>query len=78
VCLLNIARSGTALGGHAGRSWTAVVLICAAWVASTTSLSVIVAFPALRYADTGGMLLTALPFYGLLLALRKTRSDAPR
>ena len=41
-------------------------------------LTVIAAFPALRYTDTAGMLLTALPLYGLLLALRNTTSDAPR
>jgi hypothetical protein len=39
---------------------------------------VLLAFPALRYIDTGGLMLTALPLYGLFLALRKTKSAAPQ
>jgi hypothetical protein len=77
AALVNITRSGTALGGSSGASWTMLVLITLAWVLSTTLLTVIATFPALRYVDTGGMLLTALPLYGLFLALRKTSSDAP-
>lgn len=77
VALVNITRSGAALGGSSGASWTMLSLITMAWVLCTTPLTVIATFPALRYVDTGGMLLTALPLYGLFLALRKTSSDAP-
>jgi hypothetical protein len=77
VALVNITRSGAALGGSSGASWTILSLITMAWVLCTTPLTVIATFPALRYVDTGGMLLTALPLYGLFLALRKTSSDAP-
>jgi hypothetical protein len=77
VALLNIARHGRVLGGGAGAGWTKLALIIAVWVISTTALSVVTAFPALRYTDTGGMLVTALPLYGLMLALRKTKDDAP-
>ncbi len=77
AALVNITRSGTALGGSSGASWTMLALITMAWVLCTTPLTVIATFPALRYVDTGGMLLTALPLYGLFLALRKTSSDAP-
>jgi hypothetical protein len=77
AAFVNITRTGTALGGASGASWTMLTLITMAWVLSTTPLTVIAAFPALRYVDTGGMLLTALPLYGFFLALRKTSSDAP-
>jgi hypothetical protein len=77
AALANITRSGAALGGSSGANWTTLTLITMAWVLSTTPLTVIATFPALRYVDTGGMLLTALPLYGLFLALRKTSSDAP-
>jgi hypothetical protein len=77
AALVNITRSSTALGGSSGGSWTMLSLITMAWVLSTTPLTVIATFPALRYVDTGGMLLTALPLYGFFLALRKTSSDAP-
>jgi hypothetical protein len=77
AALVNITRSGTALGGSSGASWTMLSLITIAWVLCTTPLTVIATFPALRYIDTGGMLLTSLPLYGFFLALRKTRSDAP-
>jgi hypothetical protein len=77
AAFVNITRTGTALGGSSGASWTMLTLITMAWVLSTTPLTVIATFPALRYVDTGGMLLTALPLYGLFLALRKTSSDAP-
>jgi hypothetical protein len=77
AALVNITRSGTALGGSTGTSWTMLTLITMAWVLSTTPLTVIATFPALRYIDTGGMLLSALPLYGFFLALRKTSSDAP-
>jgi hypothetical protein len=77
AALVNIIRSGTALGGSSGASWTMLSLITMAWVLCTTPLTVIATFPALRYVDTGGMLLAALPLYGFFLALRKTISDAP-
>jgi hypothetical protein len=76
VALWNTARRGAALGGATGRSWTPLVLIVGAWVVSTSLLTVVV-FPALRYTDTAGLLLTALPLYGLFLALAKTNSDDP-
>jgi hypothetical protein len=77
AALVNITRSGTALGGSSGANWTMLSLITMAWVLCTIPLTVIATFPALRYVDTGGMLLTALPLYGLFLALRNTSSDAP-
>jgi hypothetical protein len=76
VALWNIARHGSALGGGAGESWTLLSLIVGAWVVSTTAVTVVAAFPALRYTDAGGLLLTALPLYGLFLAVR--RSSAGR
>jgi hypothetical protein len=77
VALVNIARTGMALGGSTGASWTMLSLIALAWVTCTSALAVVATFPALRYADTAGMLLTALPLYGLFLALRKTNAEAP-
>jgi Dolichyl-phosphate-mannose-protein mannosyltransferase len=77
VALVNIARTGMALGGSIGESWTMLTLIVLAWIKSTSALAVVATFPALRYADTAGMLLTALPLYGLFLALRKTNAEAP-
>jgi hypothetical protein len=77
VALWNIARHGSALGGGAGGSWTVLVLVVGVWVVSTTAATVVAAFPALRYTDAGGLLLTALPLYGLFLALAKTKSDDP-
>jgi hypothetical protein len=77
VAITNALRSGSALAGGAGESWTPLVLIVAAWVLCTTPLTVLAAFPALRYIDTGGIMLAALPLYGLFLAVRKTRSVAP-
>ncbi len=76
VALWNVSRHGAALGGGEGQSWTPLVLIVATWVISTSALTVAV-FPALRYTDTAGLLLTALPLYGLFLALAKTNSDDP-
>jgi hypothetical protein len=77
AALVNIMRTGTALGGSSGANWTMLSLVTLAWVLCTTPLTVIATFPALRYVDTGGMLLTAIPLYGFFLALRKTSSDAP-
>ncbi|MGL5138837.1 MAG: hypothetical protein ACRC7G_13835, partial [Beijerinckiaceae bacterium] len=59
-------------------SWTPLVLIVGVYVIIQTVLCVIAAFPALRYTDAGGMLLTALPLYGFFRALGNTNSDAPR
>ncbi len=69
VALANMLRHGTALAGGAGGSWSVMTLVVLAWVLCTTPLTVIAAFPALRYVDTGGMLLTALPLYGFMLAM---------
>ena len=77
VAIFNIIRSGSALTGAMGTSWTPLVLIVGSWVLCTTPLTVIAAFPALRYIDTGGLMLTAVPLYGLFLALRKTNNAAP-
>jgi hypothetical protein len=76
--LVNATRTGSALAGSTGESWTPLVLIVGAWIVCTTPLTVLLAFPALRYIDTGGLMLTALPLYGLFLALRKTKSAAPQ
>jgi hypothetical protein len=77
AALWNIARYGSALAGVSGRGWTPLVLIVATWVVSTSALTVVAAFPALRYTDTAGLMLTALPLYGFLLALAKTKSAEP-
>jgi hypothetical protein len=77
AALWNIARHGNALGGASGRSWTPLVLVVGAWVVSTSALTVIAAFPALRYTDTAGVMVSALPLYGLFLALAKTKTAAP-
>jgi hypothetical protein len=77
VALVNMIRFGSALDGRVGESWATLVLVVMAWVACTTPLTVIATFPALRYVDTGGMLLAALPLYGLFLALRKTNKAEP-
>ncbi len=78
VALIGIARHGSALGGSAGASWTPLVLIVGSWTVLSTALAVIGAFPALRYTDTGGILLAALPLYGAFLGLTNTNRDAPR
>jgi hypothetical protein len=78
VALVGIARHGTALGGSTGMSWTPLVLIVGSWTVLSTALSVLGAFPALRYTDTGGMLLAALPLYGVFLGLTNTNRDAPK
>lgn len=78
IALWNAVRHGRALGGGEGDSWTVMALVVGAWVVSTSALSVVAAFPALRYTDTGGLLLTAVPLYALFLGIAKTRSDAPR
>ncbi|MGL4239862.1 MAG: hypothetical protein ACRCTI_01990, partial [Beijerinckiaceae bacterium] len=77
AALWNIVRHGSALAGGAGSSWTPLVMIVAAWIVSTSALTVIAAFPALRYTETAGLLLTALPLYGFFLAVSKTKSEAP-
>jgi hypothetical protein len=76
AALWNIIRHGSALGGGSGRSWTPLALIVGVWVISSSFLTILV-FPALRYTDTAGLLLTALPLYGFFLALSKTNSDDP-
>jgi hypothetical protein len=77
AALWNVARAGDALAGASGSSWTPLALIIGVWVASTSGLTVGAAFPALRYTDTAGLLMTALPLYGLFLALGKTNSADP-
>jgi hypothetical protein len=78
VALIGIARRGAALGGTVGAGCTPLVLIVGSWTVLSTALSVLGAFPALRYTDTGGMLLAALPLYGVFLGLTNTSRDAPK
>jgi hypothetical protein len=78
VACAGIIRHGAALGGSSGTSWTPLVLIVGTWTVLSTALCVLGAFPALRYTDTGGMLLAALPLYGMFLGFTKTNLDAPK
>jgi hypothetical protein len=78
AALLRIIRGRSVIATReAGTSWTPLVLVVSAFVVVQTALCVVAAFPALRYTDAGGMLLAALPLYGLFRTFGKTSSDAP-
>jgi hypothetical protein len=77
VAFWRILRGRPILRGGAGQDWTVLVLVVGAWVVSTTALSVMTVFPALRYTDTGGLILAALPLYGLMLALSRPAQSLP-
>jgi hypothetical protein len=78
AAILRIMRGRSVIAAReAEASWTPLVLVVGAFVVVQTALCVVAAFPALRYTDAGGMLLAALPLYGLFRTFGKTSSDAP-
>lgn len=82
--LLRDGRIAAETTGTTSPEWTVLTLLVVAWIVTQTALAVVATFPALRYIDVGGMLMAALPLYGLLRLLSVPRAsgntshDAPR
>lgn len=63
-------------GGPRSRDGEALVVLVAAYTLGSGALALLTTFPAARYVDTAGILLGALPVYGLLSLLGRS-GNAP-